>query len=402
MMVTQAPERSEFQRVANAVSTRAAELLHTQISVTDAQGVVVASSDPSQIGRLVEPGTGENEEPKIRVPLRLATQAGEVLVEEPPASAETVPSHLARALVDLVVNQFTLADQLSRRPEVRNRFIYDLLHGTAGESRDVLLNAKLLDLDLAPPRAVILIDAADFIQGGSHHRSEWSLDEDRRRARLVVASVVGFFHLPDDTICAESNDGEIVVLKASDSKNLAGWIDPTDDPEPAGVSWSNLVALKRAGRALLARLRQDTGATINAGIGRYHPGIPGLARSYEDARAALSLGRRFHGQNRVHCLDELGLVAFVGLADERTKLDLATNLLSPLDHEPDLITTLQVFFAEDCCPSAAALRLAIHRNTLNYRLHKVATMTGLNPRRFDEAAQIRLALVLRSLSDTPD
>ena len=249
---------------------------------------------------------------------------------------------------------------------------------------------------------MILIDAADFIQGGGGHRSEWSLGEDRRRSQLVVASVVGFFHLPNDTICAESHDGEIAVLKASDSKNLAGWVDHEDDPEPASASWSNLAALKRAGRALLTRLRHDTGATINIGIGRYHPGIRGLARSYEDARAALSLGRRFHGQNRVHCLDELGLVALVGLSDERTKLDLATNLLSPLDHEPDLIETLHVFFAENCCPSAAATRLAVHRNTLNYRLHKVATMTGLDPRRFDDAAQIHLALVLRSLSDAPD
>ena len=37
--------------------------------------------------------------------------------------------------------------------------------------------------------------------------------------------------------------------------------------------------------------------TIRVGIGRYHPGIRGLARSYEDARAALALGRRFRPGN---------------------------------------------------------------------------------------------------------
>ncbi|NJM07330.1 hypothetical protein HC891_15805 [Candidatus Gracilibacteria bacterium] len=97
-------------------------------------------------------------------------------------------------------------------------------------------------------------------------------------------------------------------------------------------------------------------------------------------------------------LDRLGVAAFIGLADESTKRDLAAHLLSPLDHEHDLITTLSIFFAANCNASVAAARLAIHRNTLSYRFDKVASLTGLDPRRFDDAVQIRLALLLRSLT----
>ena len=390
------PQSAEFARVADAITERAAELLQTRICVTDDRGVVVASSDRARVGRAPHEFDGDDERRDIRVPLHLDAQAGEVLVAEP-ADGEVIPPRLAQALVDLVVNQVAVVDRLPNQQELKNKFIYDLLHGAADDQASVLREAKLLGMDLAPPRAVILIDAAEFIRGGAEPRPEPSLAEPQRRQRLVVGSVVGFFQLPDDTICAAGGDGEIVVLKASDSKNLESWVDRDGDPEPPSASWANLAALKRAGRALLARLRHDTGATINIGIGRYHPGIRGLARSYEDARAALSLGRRFHGQNRVHCLDGLGIAAFVGLADERTKVGLATHLLSPLDHEPELIATLEVFFAEDCCPSTTAGRLAIHRNTLGYRLDKVASMTGLAPRRFDDAVQIRLALVLRAL-----
>jgi carbohydrate diacid regulator len=126
-----------------------------------------------------------------------------------------------------------------------------------------------------------------------------------------------------------------------------------------------------------------------------------LTESYQDARAALSLGCRFHGQNRVHCLDQLGIAAFVGVSDERTKIDLAVYLLGPLDHEPDLMVTLLSFFEHDCCPSSTAADLTIHRNTLTYRLDKITSLTGLDPRRFDDAVQIRLALVLRSLQIDP-
>lgn len=222
----------------------------------------------------------------------------------------------------------------------------------------------------------------------------------QQRANLVIGSIVSFFQLPNDTICAYLGDGEVVVLKASDTKNLGNWANRGDVPEQCSSSWANLTALKRAARALLMRLQDDTGTSINIGIGRYHPGIRGLAQSYQDARAALSLGSRFRGHNQVHCLDGLGIAAFIGIGDERTKIELATYLLSPLDHEPELIATLDAFFAEDCCPSTTANRLSIHRNTLSYRLDKINLLTGFNPRRFDDAVQMRLALLLRKLSNS--
>lgn len=394
-------ELPEVEWIAGAISERAAELLRTRISVTDQSGAVVASRAPEHF--VEDNGAEGGPVPDaIHVPLLLEGLAplDKVIVAPPPSGEEAIPARLAHALVDLVVYQLAVVDRLPNGPDLKNKLIYDLLHDAIPDQDRVLRDAKLLGIDLAPPRAVILIDAAEWVRGVADRGAEPGVPpvEMRRRSQLLIGSVVGFFLLPDDTICAASGDGEIAVLKASDSKNLTNWVDLADDPEPVGASWANLNALKRAGRALVARLGHDTGgASINVGIGRYHPGVRGLARSYKDAQAALSLGRRLDSRGRVHCLDALGIAAFVGLADERTKFELATHLLSPLDHEPALLETMRVFFDADCCPSAVAARLAIHRNTLSYRLDKVLTLTGLDPRRFDEAVQIRLALVLRSL-----
>jgi len=382
--------QTSFDRAAGAISSRAAELFQAHVRVTDERGLVVASSQPLDQG---EPAATTNEDSAIRVPLRLQSRVGEVVVL-PGQNDERIPPRLAQALVDLVVGEVTMADRLPDQSELKHRFIYELLNGAGGDHQAILRDARLLGMDLSPPRAVILIDAFDYVAAGQHAVP----DDASRRARQVIRSVVGFFHLPSDTICAWNGHGEIAVLKASDTKNLESWVDRDGDPDPPGASWANLAALKRAGRGLLARLRSDTGTDIAIGIGRYHPGIGGLPRSYGDARAALTLGRRFHGHNRVHCLDGLGIAAFVGLSDEATKLGLARHLLGPLDHEADLLRTLEAYFAEDCCPSATATKLSIHRNTLGYRLDKVQTLTGLDPRRFDDAVQVRLALVLRSLA----
>lgn len=288
-----------------------------------------------------------------------------------------------------------------RNGEYRLQFIRELLLGHVADEAGALAIAQRLGLDFTPPRAVILIDAAEFIVVPPEADEQQPVDlAGQRRIQQVIASVVSFFELPNDTICAHLGGGEIAILKASNTRNLPNWTASEDGMEQPRVSWANLNALKRAGAALLNRLRRDTHSSISIGIGRYHPGLRGLADSYQDARAALSLGQRFRGPNQVYCLDSLGIAAFVGVADERTKIDLATHLLSPLDSEPELLKTLQAYFAQDCAPSATANRLSIHRNTLSYRLDKTAALTGLDPRRFDDAVQIRLALALRTLQGT--
>ena len=374
-----------FTRVASLVTERVAELLFAPVCVTNDRGIVITRSDRDPVGSAFDQAS-----PFLRVPFRFQAQMGEVIVSQPNGE-EAISPRLAQVLVELVIHQTTGQARSLYSPEVKHQFLADLLHGRLSD--EVAIDqAKPLGIDLSPPRAVILIDAADFVLAGGSSETE-----KRRRAQLVIGSVVSFFHLPSDTICADLGEGKVAVLKASDSKNLELWADLPGGESSS--SWTNLTALRRAADALLLRLRNDTRAVVSLGIGRYHPGVRGLARSYQDAQAALSLGSRFQGCNRVHCLGRLGIAAFVGIADERTKIELARYLLSPLDHEPDLLTTLNAFFTEDCCPSTTAKRLSIHRNTLSYRLEKIASLTGLEPRRFDDAVQMRLALVLRSLAE---
>jgi carbohydrate diacid regulator len=215
----------------------------------------------------------------------------------------------------------------------------------------------------------------------------------------VIGHVVQFFQLPNAAICTYLGEGEVAILKASSSRDLAPWSAGGRDAEAPAASWANLPAQKRAGQALLTWLEQQTRTSVAIGIGRHHAGLAGFARSSQDAQAALSLGRRLGLPGSVYCLDDLGAAAFVGISDQRTKLELAIRLLGPLDPEPDLLTTLRTFFDENCCPSTTARRLAIHRNTLSYRLDKVTSLTGLDPRRFDDAVQVRLALLLRTVGE---
>lgn len=389
-----------FEHVAEVVTEKVTELLCTEVSIVDPHGIVVASSDSRSVGHPFDANGERLGHGTLRFPLHLGADLTEVIISEP-KGGEPLPPHLAQALVELIVNQTAIVDQLPNKDEIKNKLIHDLLHGPIDDEAAVLREAQVLGMDLSTPRVVILIDAADYVLAPASAGVEPDDADIQRRAQLVISSVVDFFLLPTDTICAYIGHGEVAVLKASNRKNLGIWVDGNHEQDHLNPSWANLTAVKRAGLALLTRLHNDTRAPISIGVGRYHPGLRGLGHSYQDARAALSLGRRFHGHNQVHCLDGLGIASFVGVSDERTKVDLAKYLLSPLDHEPELLTTLDTFFAHDCCPSKTAETLHIHRNTLTYRLDKITSLLGLDPRRFDDAVQIRLSLVLRSLQDDP-
>ncbi len=389
-----------FEQAMAAVVTRAADLLRAPVMAVDERGVVVAVSGDARRHWLGRRGADVAACDDPRIPVQINGHTGFVIVARE-ADGDALAPHLAHAIVELTVNQVTVVERLPNLNELKNRLIHGLLRGAVSDEADVLREAQILGMDLARPRAVILIDASEYIL--ARGSSDMLNDEDawvassRMRARSIISSVASFFSLPTEMICAYIGDGEIAVLKASSTRDLSPWAGETAPIVDEHPTWANLAALKRAVTDLLARLRRDTDPSISIGIGRYHQGTGGLARSYADAHTALTLGRRLGRDSGMCCLDDLGMAALVTISDDDIKRDLARRLLSPLDHQPELRQTLDVFFAESCSPVIAAKRLEIHRNTLGYRLEKIARLTGLDPRQFDDAIQLRLAGLICSL-----
>jgi len=60
-----------------------------------------------------------------------------------------------------------------------------------------------------------------------------------------------------------------------------------------------------------------------------------------------------------------------------------------------LLETLKAFFDNNLSISKTAQTIYVHRNTLLYRLRRVKEITGLDPKKFDDAVQLRMALKMR-------
>ncbi|NKY52683.1 PucR family transcriptional regulator [Nocardia vermiculata] len=74
---------------------------------------------------------------------------------------------------------------------------------------------------------------------------------------------------------------------------------------------------------------------------------------------------------------------------------LAT-LLDPLDHHPELLTTLQTHISNNLNRQRTARHLHVHTNTVDYRLKRIAQLTGLDPTHSTGLWQLRSALIART------
>jgi carbohydrate diacid regulator len=146
-------------------------------------------------------------------------------------------------------------------------------------------------------------------------------------------------------------------------------------------------------------LMRLTGRTISAGVGRYYPSWPALARSFQDACLAAEVGPMLGEAGQVFVPGELGFPEVLVEHGATAKDELVSRLLTPLERDEELISTLEAFLRANLSPQVAARSLSIHRHTMAYRLNKIERLTALDPRQFQHAAQFHVALWWRKLAD---
>ncbi|MEC3918242.1 PucR family transcriptional regulator [Nocardia sp. CDC160] len=112
----------------------------------------------------------------------------------------------------------------------------------------------------------------------------------------------------------------------------------------------------------------------------------------EIARLALGLGR----PTGVYRMADLALqYQFARPGPARAWL---LGLLAPLAEHQHLMEALRAYLAHDHNRVAAAESLVVHRNTLNYRLNRIAALTGYDPGRSEHTPLFAAALTAFDLS----
>ncbi|MBO2451598.1 helix-turn-helix domain-containing protein [Actinomadura barringtoniae] len=263
------------------------------------------------------------------------------------------------------------------------------IHGEDREARRALVEALLagepaeplaerVDLDLAACYVVLVLrvapvkDPAGESAGEPAGRGVWA----RRTVRLIQRELdqrgldqragdrragdqrVGFrraLPVPGHVLSALDGSGGTVLLAAS-----------------PGTVEAELAALPE----LVERIAAATGAKVIAGnaVGDGLQSVPAAAR---EAAEVAELAERLGRPSGPYRLDDVLLehqLSLPGPARERL-----AGLLAPLAGHPHLLEAVRAYVECGYNRHQAAAHIHVHRNTLNYRLRRVETLTGIDP-----------------------
>ena len=302
-----------------------------------------------------------------------------VMAREMPGQADITP--LIRSIAELVMHQSLVLEQIPRQDERLDKFIYDLLNQPQPDWALLAAEARLFDVDLDRPRIaiVIRIDDPSLI-------ARYQDPTDDREVRLtrykfgIARAIDSFYTSSRENVVSYLGGTSFCILKDLLNDN---------DTDLA----SSLEGFKKSLGAIYTILKSELKLPTTVGVGNYHPGHAGLRQSFQEAESAIELGAQTWDQDRIYHIDDFGVVAPLLSGVDESNIYFSRELLDRLGENDDVIQTLEAFFDFDMSLTKTAESLGIHRNTLVYRLDRITETLSLDPRAFDDAVQIKLAIL---------
>lgn len=383
--------------LAQQIVQRTTQIIPFKVNLIDAQGVILASSDPGRVGS-VHPGAqlalargasveldaqGARLLPGARAGINLPLLVRGVvcgvvgLTGEPEAVRQF--GELVRAMAEMMLEQAQLVSELQHEKRYREEFVSQLIARSGVSDTAMQAWAARLALDLRVPRAMLVLQVE---HGGV--QLEQALNQ------LQQAQAALHSRWPA-LLTAVVSPGELAMLDAF----------PITGTQQARMlqARQRLQELQQvAGPALSSPLNSPF--TLAMGVAL--PGLDGASASYQSARQTARVGRARDAAQPLHSYLELSLPVLLSGLQDGWQAGQLRQTLAPLqarDRSGVLLRTLAAWFRHHSHPTATARALHIHRNTLDYRLQKIAELTGLKLDETEDRLLLYVALQLTMAAD---
>ncbi|MCS3433389.1 CdaR family transcriptional regulator [Klebsiella sp. BIGb0407] len=373
-------------RMAQDIVARTMRIIDSNINVMDARGKIIGSGDPDRIGELHEgallalsqgrvvdiDGAAVRNlhgvKPGINLPLRLEGEIVGVigLTGEPVALRKY--GELVCMTAEMMLEQARLMHLLAQDARLREELVMSLIH--AEEHTPALTEwAKRLGIDLSQPRvvAVIEIDSGQLGIDSAMEELQQLQTNLMKPARNNLVAIISLT--------------EIVVLKPALNSH-GRW----DEEEH-----------RRRVEQLITNMQEAGHLRFRIALGNYFIGQGSIARSYRTACTTLGVGKQRMPEKRCYFYQDLVLpVLLDGLREGWQADELSRPLLKlkAMDSNGLLLRTLVAWFNHNLQPLATSKALFIHRNTLEYRLSRIAELTDLDLKNLDDKLLLYVALQL--------
>ncbi len=277
-------------------------------------------------------------------------------------------------------------DQVRFETEVRLKgdFVDDLIGGRFSSEDSLLRRASFLGCDLSRGATVVVADVDEFERTMA----------DRQLSEAEVQRLKARFFNRCTRLVTETEPSSLVSLK---SDRVIVFL--------TGPSAVDAKAIERLTTRLQGRAREVADLSVSVGVSRFTAELAGLRKAFEEALAALKVGRKLQGGASVMHFDGVGsykLLLSIWEHDPEELRSLYMETIDPVDrydaqNDSQLVKTLVTFLENDENLSKTAEDLYAHRHTIRYRLQKIGDLAGLSVFKSEEKERLSLGLKARSL-----
>lgn len=386
--------------IAQSIVDITMSVLHVNVNIMDVNGTVIAAGDKSRIGTFhcaaaeviatgqkkavsaQEAATMDNVEPGATYPI---VYKGEVIGALGMTGApEYVDKfvELGALYALLFIEQEDMKQRVFQEQRVRESILLDLFTGRC------------------------LTDADFFLQrlAGLNYRLD-------KAHRVIAVRLEALEHQTDMILCQQIKDRLTDLLA---NKRICG-------APPIGCFVQSHLALlapvqnkpcaperfAAEVKDLYDCLRQATGNQVLIAIDGICESWMDIPAAFAQAKGTLEIACRYNQKDGVICSDdyltEYTLLHIPAQERQRFTSTVLGKLCTGKPRQRELLLqTLRTYFQNDMNAQKTAEELFIHRNTLNMRLNKIREWSGLSPQRFQDAFNLRMAIILMDLEEKAD
>ncbi len=276
--------------------------------------------------------------------------------------------------------------QIATRREamLRAELLEDVIKGRISNPENVRTVALSVGWNVDRLQQALVVAIDDFesfrLRRAGRSGAAWRWEQERLM-ELVKLEVLA---IDPDAVVGMRSSSVVILLDAGS--------------EPA--SERKAAAMRLAGSIVrrTAAFLEDTRVTV--GVGRDFPSFEHMAESFRQAELAVELGQTLWGGNRALHYDDLGIhrVLFALREHEGMVPAALQNIIShDQEHGTDYVLTLATYLRHMGRLRTAATELGIHRNTLEYRIGRIAQLAELDLENADNRLALELGIRLLEL-----
>lgn len=308
------------------------------------------------------------------------------LDENPIAIKEIGP--VIKSMAELIVHEAYYKEFLTSDERRIDQLFYDFLNLDVSDPGKFRQLINSFGVDLLVNRLAIFVEIEDSKYLFLNEKEAIEGERERKVARVkreIKNALSSFYTHHLNNVVSYLGGNNFIVLK-----------DMGEEPQEYQQEF------KKTLNTLFFNLKAELRTELTVGVGEFKPNLAGLRESFEESRTALKFGKQIWGPGQIYHYDTFGVVAplFSGVTEEN--ISFSKNIVESLSKYPELLQSLKIYFEYDLSLSKTAKKLKIHRNTLVYRLERISEITEFDPRVFNEAFQLQIALILDKYSGGED